>query len=375
MKAGWFGRGYRGKLKRALPGLLALNSFAQTPDQVLVVVNQSSAISRTIGDYYVLRRKVPLVNLCRIRVSPHEEIQRPDYDAAVAAPILRYLKQQQLGERILYIVTTSGVPLKIAGTQGESGDAAAVDSELALLYQDLHGQKHAVRGPLHNPFFGRRGEKFAHREFPMYLVTRLTGYDFVDVKGIIDRALVAQNRGKFVIDLNSSDDAPGNDWLRTAALALPKDRVVLDESTQVLLNQTDVIGYASWGSNDKHRKQRNAGFKWLAGGIATEFVSSDGRTFARPPDQWNIGTWQDDKRTWFGGTPQSLTADFIHEGASGASGHVYEPYLTFTPRPDYLLPAYYAGRNLAESYYLSIPALSWMNIVVGDPLCAIGRPR
>jgi hypothetical protein len=27
--------------------------------------------------------------------------------------------------------------------------------------------------------------------------------------------------------------------------------------------------------------------------------------------------------------------------------------------PDVLLPAYYSGRNLAESYYLSIPALSW----------------
>jgi uncharacterized protein (TIGR03790 family) len=191
---------------------------------------------------------------------------------------------------------------------------------------------------------------------------------------MIDRSLVARNQGKFVIDLSSSGDEPGNDWLRTAALTLPKDRVVFDESAKVLLNETDVIGYASWGSNDKNRKQRNLGFKWLPGAIATEFVSTDGRTFSRPPDNWNIGSWQD-KRTWFAGAPQTLTADFIHEGATGASGHVYEPYLTFTPRPDYLLPAYFTGHNLAESYYLSIPALSWMNIVVGDPLCALGQPR
>ncbi len=46
-----------------------------------------------------------------------------------------------------------------------------------------------------------------------------------------------------------------------------------------------------------------------------------------------------------------------------------------TPRPDFLLPAYYSGRNLAESYYLAIRALSWQNIVVGDPLCSIGKPR
>lgn len=70
-------------------------------------------------------------------------------------------------------------------------------------------------------------------------------------------------------------------------------------------------------------------------------------------------------------SPQSLTADLIHEGATGASGHVFEPYLTRTPRPDYLFPAYLGGRNLAQSYYLSIPLLSWMNIVVGDPLCSL----
>jgi len=32
------------------------------------------------------------------------------------------------------------------------------------------------------------------------------------------------------------------------------------------------------------------------------------------------------------------------------------------------------GRNLAESYYLAIRSLSWQNIVVGDPLCSLGKP-
>ena len=69
-----------------------------------------------------------------------------------------------------------------------------------------------------------------------------------------------------------------------------------------------------------------------------------------------------------------MTADYILEGATGASGHVDEPYLNMTPRPELLLPAYYSGRNLAESYYLAIPRLSWQNIVVGDPLCSLGKP-
>jgi uncharacterized protein (TIGR03790 family) len=199
----------------------------------------------------------------------------------------------------------------------------------------------------------------------------LAGYDFDDVKGAIDRSLKAENRGKFVIDLRGSDNEAGNNWLRDAARALPADRVVLEESDKVLYDQRDVIGYAAWGSNDSNRKRRFLGFQWLPGAIATEYVSTDARTFARPPDSWNITTWAD-KAHFFADSPQSLTADYIREGATGCSGHVSEPYLSFTPHPDQLLPAYLAGRNLAESYYLAIPALSWQNIVVGDPLCRLG---
>ena len=91
-----------------------------------------------------------------------------------------------------------------------------------------------------------------------------------------------------------------------------------------------MIGYASWGSNDPARKHRFLHFKWLPGAIATEFVSYDGRTFREPPANWEISTW-DNKRGWFVGAPQTLAADYIHEGATGASGQVFEPYLMFCP--------------------------------------------
>ncbi len=223
---------------------------------------------------------------------------------------------------------------------------------------------------LANPFYAQRDAPFSHPAFRMYLVCRLAAYDFAELKAMIDRSLAAVNRGKVVLDLSSNDDRPGNDWLRTAALLLPKDRVILDETTKVLYGQREVIAYASWGSNDPNRKRRFVGFEWLPGAVATEYVSTNGRTFLRPPDNWNISTWKDRER-WFAGAPQTLTADYLHEGATAATGHVYEPYLGFTPRPDYLLPAYLSGRTLAESYYLSIPALSWQNIVAGDPLCRL----
>ena len=74
---------------------------------------------------------------------------------------------------------------------------------------------------------------------------------------------------------------------------------------------------------------------------------------------------------WFAGSPQTLTADYIHEGATGCSGHVYEPYLDSRRTRTMSSRHTFTGRNLAESYYLGIPGLSWQNIVVGDPLCKL----
>ena len=352
-----------------LPPLL----FGQPPDSVLIVINQSSALSRQIGEYYAERRHIPSANICRITASANEEISRSDFDDQIARPIQNYLRGHNLTEKVLYIVTTAGVPLKVRGNLGVDGEAASVDSELTLLYFDLHGRAHPLPAGIANPFFGKINAPFRHPDFPIYLVTRLAGFDFADVKGIIDRALVARNRGKFVIDLKGSDNTQGNAWLLQAAGQLPRDRVVLDISRTVLSHQSDVIAYASWGSNDPDRKERHLGFRWLPGAIMTEYVSTNARSFARPPDSWNLGAWGDVKAT-FQGSPQTLTADYIHDGVTGASGHVYEPYLPFTPRPNLLLPAYFHGRNLAESYYLAIPVLSWMNIVIGDPLCSLGKP-
>lgn len=353
--------------------LAAILLHAQTPANVLLVVNEASQLSLKIGEYYVERRSIPFENICRLRLTTNEEIPRDVYEAEIAAKLGAFLKSRHKDETILYIVTTSGLPLRIQGSGGLTGDMASVDSELTLLYSDIHGRKHRLEGPSRNPFFAMRNAAFRHPGFPIYLVTRLTGYDFEDVRGIVDRSLKARNSGKFVIDLKSSDNAEGNNWLRNAASSLPKNRVVLDQSDKVIYDQSDVIGYASWGSNDPNRKQRHLRLQWLPGAIMTEYVSTNARTFARPPETWNLGTWSD-RSTWFAGAPQSMTADYIHDGATGASGHVSEPFLQFCPRPDYLLPAYYRGRNLAESYYLAIPALSWMNIVVGDPLCSIGSP-
>ena len=69
-----------------------------------------------------------------------------------------------------------------------------------------------------------------------------------------------------------------------------------------------------------------------------------------------------------------MTADYIHEGVTGASGHVAEPFLGFCPRPQILLPAYYSGRNCGKLLSFDTGLKLESNIVVGDPLCSLGKP-
>jgi len=352
--------------------LLGVPVSAHTGADVVLVVNQRSLISRRIGDYYIKKREIPLTQVCKLNMAPDEEISRESFEQNVQKPISAFLKKNQLTDRILYIVTTLGVPLKIQGTMAQlQSEASSVDSELAALYGRLHGLDWPVRGALKNPYFMQVSEPFQHPKFPIYLVTRLAGYSFEDVQGLIDRSLAAKNTGMLVLDARADNSSSGNQWLRSAARALPHERVLLEDTAKVLYDQKNVIGYASWGSNDPDRHRRDLGFEFLPGALTNEYVSTNARTFAKPSDTWNIGSWNDPPSTWFANSPQTLTADMVQGGATGASGHVYEPYLELIARPDYLFPAYFSGRTLGESYYIAMPAISWMNIVIGDPLCRL----
>src|SRR5215813_9537088 len=110
--------------------------LAQKPENVLIVANRNSPVSQEIATYYAAKRAIPFSNICQLTTAPDEEISRVAYEKEVAAPVARFLHQGKLEERILYIVTTLGVPLKIAGGRGRTSDAASVDSELAVLYSD-----------------------------------------------------------------------------------------------------------------------------------------------------------------------------------------------------------------------------------------------
>jgi uncharacterized protein (TIGR03790 family) len=347
---------------------------AQSPAEVVIVVNDASALSRTVGEYYARARQIPASRICRVRTSEKEEIERQAYESGIERPIALWLKRNGLVDKALILATTAGLPLKIRGASGTGSTAASVDSELAALYMKLKGVNVPLAGPRANPFYATRNKSFSHPAFPIYMVARLAGYRFEDIRAMIDRGLRAENRGVVVLDMKDGGREGGDEWLRRAARKLPPERVVMDETSRVLSGVKDVIGYGSWGSNDPNRKTRTVSLGWLPGAVATEYVSTNARTFAEPPAEWNIGRWGFPAGFWRG-SPQSLTADWIRAGATAATGHVYEPYLAQSPRPEELFLAYVAeGRTLAESFYRAIPAVSWMNVLAGDPLCRLKPP-
>lgn len=352
---------------------------AQSARNVLVVVNESSAESVEIGEYYARARGLPAEQILRIKVDVGDEIPPVQYTSRIDLPIRSWLTRHAAMDRILYIVLTRGVPLRIAGTGGRAGTLASVDSELALLYARMTGRAIAPQGRVANPYFlgealPQAGRPFSHAEHDIFLVTRLDGFSVGDVKALVDRGVAPQGGGRIVLDMKAAIEEPANQWLRAtserlAAMGL-KDRVILEETSRVVTGESDVVGYYSWGSNDPAIKQRRLGLAFAPGAIAGMFVSTDARTFTPPPETWTIGTW-DRRESYYAGSPQSLAGDLIREGVTGLSAYVAEPFMDGTARPDILIPAYMAGFPLAEAFYLAIPDLSWRGIVIGDPLCAV----
>ncbi len=323
---------------------------------VLVLINNNSAMSRQVGEYFAESRGVPSGQVAYLDVPAREVINKDQYED-LEDQVKTFLLRNNLVSSINYIVTTKGFPLKIWNSS--NWYRACVDEELALIYGPSEGSIGNLAW-VQSPYFQDR-TYFSRNQQGIYLVNRLTGYDWDDVKGIIDRANNSLgNRGTFVLDVDPTKDGSGyqvgNDWLRSAKEVLD-DRgipVFYDDTRWYVTYREGVMGYASWGSNDAndtdHAKPHN---DWVDGSIAETFVSTGGRTFTYPPS--------------YG---QSMVADIIAENVTGVKGYVYEPFLSAIAHPDILFERYTAGFNHAESYRMASQYLGWMGVVVGDPKCS-----
>jgi uncharacterized protein (TIGR03790 family) len=365
--------------------------------EVLVVVNSQSPLSVATGNYYADQRSVPAQNVLSLSIplldpnlgnAADEQVNTANFTAWIRTPIENFLIANGLTDSIQIIVLTPGIPLKVASVYCPYDNLylrdcprASVDAELAILFSPLIGAGGiGANGQAINPYFDSSqvfgSWRLAHPTAPLrYLVARLAGYQTpvdpetgvpAQVKALIDGAVDYASGGGALIDEDPSQPGglqPGNRAILApgaamlAALGLP---VQHDTTTTFVSNASNLLAYASWGSND----YADAGppyygtiggklypGSFLPRAIAADIVSYDARSFVSPPS--------------YG---QSLTADLVKLGVSGAAGNVFEPLLSGVARSNLLFRNYFRGASAIEAFYRSIPYLGWMNVYVGDPL-------
>jgi hypothetical protein len=62
-------------------------------------------------------------------------------------------------------------------------------------------------------------------------------------------------------------------------------------------------------------------------------------------------------------------------GGTGGIGNVYEPYSDACGDESIIFAEYvHCGRNLAEALYKGLRRVSWVEVVIGDPLCKLNVP-
>ena len=239
---------------------------AQSADNILLIINTPSAASVQIGEHYARVRAIPQDNILRLECDQNDQVSRVLYERQIERPIATWMSRNAGHDRILYIVLTKGIPLRVAGTGGRTGTVASVDSELTLLYRKLAGRPIAPQGPIPNPYFQDtrsidEAKPFTHEAFDIFLVTRLDGFTVADAIAVIDRGAAPVRTGRFALDEKFSLKVEsGNQWLEKSAERLRAagfgDRVIFDSTTRAIANEPDLLGYYSWGSNDPGFKVR-----------------------------------------------------------------------------------------------------------------------
>lgn len=111
---------------------------------------------------------------------------------------------------------------------------------------------------------------------------------------------------------------------------------------------TDCALYYGWRTDNASGPFAQSTFRFVPGAVAVHIHSFSGATLRDPNSHW--------------------VAPLLARGAAATLGNVYEPFLQFTSHVNILNDRLLHGFTFAESAYASINVLSWMSVMVGDPL-------
>ncbi len=243
----------------AVPGGFNLSTAIDYSDVAVLINNQSEA-SRTIGWAFVTARNISSDRVFVFDNSSNptgETINRDQFDTYFLEPF-RTMLSNYSGEDLNYLVTSKGMPLRING----GNNKAAFDQEISLAGGSYDADIGADWWSNHGygPLAGKEMKEFTRDEYGFFLVTRLTGYTVETALQLIEKANNSYgSRGTHVLDLATNRNETGykfwNDDLYVANSTLNSTMnlpVLFDEETEFVTNITNVMGYASWGSNDNN---------------------------------------------------------------------------------------------------------------------------
>ena len=366
--------------------LLVVGSNVRGAEQSLagstiVVYNKAALDSAELARFYAKQRGIAADHIVGLDCSTDEEISRQEYDDNIAAPLREIFKNRGwwteretpeeqtaiMVNSIRFVALIKGVPLKIKATDGPyEGDKSAggpvsnrneasVDSELATL--GLFSRQ--ISGPLHNPYFQSFKPIDQFQNPVLLLVCRLDAPKAETVRRMIVDSIAAEKRGlwgRAFVD-GAHDTRPGYDmgdqWLAEIPVQLHKVGVpvVYDNSPELFPDgypMTDCALYYGWRTDKANGPFAQPEFHFLPGAIAVHIHSFSANTLRDPNANW--------------------VAPLLSHGAAATLGNVYEPYLQMTAHLNILNDRLLHGFTFGESAYSSIDVLSWMSVMVGDPL-------
>jgi uncharacterized protein (TIGR03790 family) len=358
------------------------SSLAERPlaPATIVVFNKDVPESVELATFYAQKRGIARDHLVGLSVSKTEEISRDEYDTMIRDPLRRVFKERNwwtLNEprggpvtvatnSIRFVALIKGIPLKVRATSDYPGDKAggppignrndaSVDSEVAALgaFSDQ------ISGPLPNPYFQSYRAIAELDQSAVLLVCRLDAPQVATVRRMITDAIETEKRGlwgRAYIDgaHNSAGGlGVGDQWLAEVRDQLHKVGVpvIYDDTPEIFPSSYPMTDCALY-------------FGWYAGSIAGPFTQPDFQfapgAIAVHIHSFSASTLHDENANWAG--------PLVTRGAAATIGNVYEPYLQLTAHLNVFSDRLLHGFTFAESAYMSVQTVSWMSVMVGDPL-------
>ncbi|MEZ4528170.1 MAG: TIGR03790 family protein [Desulfobacterales bacterium] len=392
---------------------------ALEPEDILIIANGKNKDSVRLADYYMEQRKIPLEHLVILDVREEEECSRQEYREKILMPVREYLSDNFPCWRIRCLVLLYGMPLRVVtrlplhnaektsengndGTEkrfenhgeiediiknvifGKNGKGKETDGILDRIRQEVHAQDqrndlaasvdselaltHQAHYPLHgwipNPcYVGNRAKNDLIPKENVLMVSRLDGPDPQTVKRIIDDSIRTEARGlrgTAYFDARWPDPGQKNvtggygyydrSLHRAAAFLKEQARMPVKVNDAEALFQPgkcpDAALYCGWYRLGNYVDA----FTWQPGSVGYHIASSECVTLKKPGSQ----VWC--KR-------------MLEDGIAATIGPVSEPYVGAFPLPELFFRFLSQGYlGLAESYFVSLPYLSWKMVLIGDPL-------